>query len=110
MPLTSYTSGAPDRPCQGQVTLGDFLLPLSSCEGQKGLGCPLAERLNLRREQALYLSYRLRMPGDELTSQRGGSPTTLVHTIPGRMGMPSLPSALCSRLQALGPRRVTGTV
>lgn len=68
--------------------------------------------------QALYMSCRLRMPGDlgvrfgglELTSQRGGSPTTLVHTIPGRMGMPSLPRAVCSRPQALGPRRVTGTV
>lgn len=46
--------------------------------------------------------------GMGLTSQLGGSPTTLVHTIPGRMLL--LPRAACRRLQALGPRRVTGTV
>lgn len=45
-----------------------------------------------------------------LTSQWGSSPTTLVHTIPGKMGMPSLPGAACRWLQALGPRRVTGTI
>lgn len=48
--------------------------------------------------------------GDGLTSQWGGSPTTLVHTIPGRMGMPSLSRVACRRLQALGSKRVTGTV
>lgn len=68
--------------------------------------------------EGLFVSYSIKLPGvcgvrlegQGLTSQWGGSPTTLVHTIPGRMGMLSLPRAACSRLQALGPKRVTGTV
>lgn len=52
----------------------------------------------------------VRFGGPGLTSQWGGSPTTLEHTMPGRMGTLLLPRVVRSRLQALGPKRVTGTV
>ena len=85
--------------------------------GQEGLGLgvwlfgsQLAERLQVRGQAVSGSARGLwgDVRGVGLTSQPGGSPTTLVHTIPGRMLL--LPRAACRRLQALGPRRVTGTV
>ena len=53
VPLTSCTSGVPDRPCQGSGDTSDFLFSLGSVTGQKGLGLgvwlfgsQLAERLS----------------------------------------------------------------
>lgn len=67
VPLTSCTSGAPDRPCQGSGDTGDFLLSRGSFTGQRGLrpglgawlfGSQLAEGLSFGERSEAKLGRR----------------------------------------------------